>query len=347
MATLQGIYYPPNSAQRQEAVIELEANGQLRLALGDLGRAWSTTELEFSDRLGGLPCTITFPDGGKFETPDDPAITEWLQQHGGSRRGSWVHMLERRWKWVAVSFVTVIVGLALFLWVGLPAAAGWIADRVPARVRVETGRQAMKVVERMLGKGSTTPLSRVAQIQLEFEDLVGLRPIPALRPHLEIRSGGMIGPNAFAVPDGTVMLTDELIEVAPDEAAIQGVLAHELGHLYHNHAMEEVVRASSLPLIVTLLTGDLGSGASLAGSIPIQLIRNGYSRGAEREADNFALELMRERDLDPGSMANFFEILQEKYGDMPGWISTHPENMERIRFFREAAGTGAAPAGAK
>ena len=33
---------------------------------------------------------------------------------------------------------------------------------------------------------------------------------------LHFRKGGPIGPNAFALPDGTIVLTDELVDLEPD-----------------------------------------------------------------------------------------------------------------------------------
>ncbi len=42
-----------------------------------------------------------------------------------------------------------------------------------------------------------------------------------------------MGPNAFALPGGTIVVTDELVELLGDheDCACSGVLAHELGHV--------------------------------------------------------------------------------------------------------------------
>jgi Zn-dependent protease with chaperone function len=48
------------------------------------------------------------------------------------------------------------------------------------------------------------------------------------------------GPNAFALPSGDIVLTDEMVRLLDDEDAVMGVLAHELGHLHQHHITRRV-----------------------------------------------------------------------------------------------------------
>ena len=48
---------------------------------------------------------------------------------------------------------------------------------------------------------------------------------------LEFRHGGYIDANAFALPSGIIVMTDELVELAKSDDELISVLAHEIGHV--------------------------------------------------------------------------------------------------------------------
>ena len=75
----------------------------------------------------------------------------------------------------------------------------------------------------------------------------GLRPSPVWPAGdyvLEFRKSPAVGPNAFALPGGTVVLLDELVAAAAHDDEIAAVLAHEIGHLHGRHTMRHVLQTS-------------------------------------------------------------------------------------------------------
>jgi Zn-dependent protease with chaperone function len=154
-----------------------------------------------------------------------------------------------------------------------------------------------------------------------------------------------LGPNALALPGGTIILTDELAELLPgDPDAVLGVLGHEFGHVRLRHAMRQLVQASAIGFAVSVAFGDYGT---LIGTAPVLLASLGYSRDAEREADAESVRLMRAAGISPRVMVAFFEAIerwragQKRAGvddDAIGLaFSSHPATAERIAFFRAAA----------
>lgn len=157
---------------------------------------------------------------------------------------------------------------------------------------------------------------------------------------LNFRKGGFIGPNAFALPDGTIVLTDELVELAGDDNdLVLGVLAHEIGHVDHDHSLRQLYRAAGVTALIMLIGGDIGSGTEdilVQGSALLAL---SYSRDAERDADRYSVQLMHKAGRDPAAIARFFEILGEKLGDKGegDFFSTHPATPERVEETRKYA----------
>jgi predicted Zn-dependent protease len=140
--------------------------------------------------------------------------------------------------------------------------------------------------------------------------------------------------NAFAVPGDRIVVTEKLIETAETPEEVAGVLAHEMGHVYHRHAEAQMVRAMGIDLLLKIASGgDIGGFAGL-----LAILR--YSRDAEREADSFAVEQLGKVAIDPRGLKRFFERVMKLergenssggiFGTVSDMMSTHPVTRERI-----------------
>ncbi len=142
----------------------------------------------------------------------------------------------------------------------------------------------------------------------------------------------MVGPNAFALPGGTVVLLDELVAAAKDDDEILAVLAHEIGHLHGRHTMRQVLQTSAAGVIVEAVVGDVLSASSYAAALPAFLLEARYSRAFEREADAFGLTLLDRAGIDRAHFVNFLTRMEQEYpSHLPGFLSTHPRAEERGR----------------
>jgi predicted Zn-dependent protease len=146
--------------------------------------------------------------------------------------------------------------------------------------------------------------------------------------------------NAFAVPGGHIYVNRGLIERARNVSELAGVLAHEIGHVTQRHGVEQWARAQRANLGLSVLYGVLlGRNPSGVESAAIQVggagVFSGYSREAEREADNVAIQYLLNAGIDPRGMVSMFETLiserQRNPGALEQWFATHPTTEERIR----------------
>lgn len=143
--------------------------------------------------------------------------------------------------------------------------------------------------------------------------------------------------NAFALPGGFFYVNSGLILAADNEAELAGVMAHEIGHVAACHAAREQTRGqlanfASIPLI--FVGGGIGYAAySLSGlAVPAAFMK--FSRNFEADADYLGLEYMYKAGYDPEEFVSFFEKLQAKEKQKPGFLSkafsTHPMTPDRI-----------------
>jgi len=151
--------------------------------------------------------------------------------------------------------------------------------------------------------------------------------------------------NAFAIPGGHVYVNRGLIERSRNVSELAGVLAHEIGHVTHRHGIDQWTRAQRANLGINVLYGVLlGRGPSGLESAAIQVggagVFSGYSREAEREADEAAIQYLIASGFHPDGMVTMFQTLLAERGSNPApvqqWFATHPTTEERIRNVRTA-----------
>lgn len=312
--------------------ITLEADGaQLSSRTEGIALEVPLAALRASDRLAALPRFLYLPGGRTLETPDNDVVDALLAAQQRGRLVAAVHWLERHARTAAVATVLLVAITAATVWWGLPVLARQVAFAVPDSVEQQAGRTALATLNRLLAP-TQLDLTGRSRVQAQLDRLHHARPLP-VRPTVVFRSMGGSYPNAFALPGGTIVVSDELVTlVTNDELA--AVLAHEIGHWQLRHGLQGVLRNSAALLVVSAVTGDLTAITTFAGTLPLALLQRGYSREFETEADTYAVELLRQARIDPAHFAAALKKLEDarpKKGRDLTYLSTHPATADRIK----------------
>lgn len=336
-------WFDGRSPQAQDCELSWQGQ-QLELRLqGQISRRYAASRVQWPERTRHGRRQIQLPDGGVIDLPDAQAWDRWAQAHGLQQPLAvrWA----ASWRLALLSLLLLLgSGLALWRW-GIPAAADGAVRVMPPSWEQRIGQQAFDEVERSWLKASKLKADEVRAIESAVDAMVRRAypddTAPVYRLHL--RDGGkLIGPNAFALPGGDIVVTDALVELLRDARgaatpALLGVVAHELGHVRQRHGLRMLVKAGLVGLFTGLWIGDY---SSLLATVPAWLAQADYSRDAEREADAEALRVMRAAGIAPREMLRFFEKLRQSLpqrdGDA-GWLglASHPPDSERVRFFEQ------------
>ena len=143
--------------------------------------------------------------------------------------------------------------------------------------------------------------------------------------------------NAFAFPGGFVAVTTELVLKAESPEEILGVVAHELGHVIHRHAIKGLAGDIGMFVFAGLLFGvtDVYSVAALSATRIHQLE---YSREQELDADITGLHILSDAKISHKGLKDFFSRPKELPGEkVPRWLSTHPLDEERVANIEKRA----------
>ncbi len=338
MTEIAARYYDGRSSRALPVRVRLFEGGELRVEGEGVSLALRGDSIVVSERLGRAPRWLELADGARCELPDSESLDAWLTRHRASRSRGVVAALERRWGVAVVAAAVTLAGLAGAVFFGVPALADLVARSLPASVDSRLGAGALGALDRTFFEKSALAAGRSTEVNALFARLAAADATTA--PRLELRGGGAIGANAFALPSGIVVVTDQLVELAADDAELAAVLAHELGHVRHRHALRAALQNAGVGILVAGALGDFVSVSSLAGGLPVLMVELQYSRRFEREADASAIETLREAGLDPLALARILERLAGAHGEgdvpLPAYLSSHPSTEERIRAIQAA-----------
>lgn len=351
---LSANYFDGHSARAHPVQLWIE-NDMLQLVGRDLIRQVPLAKVQWPERTRHGARLAHFADGGAIEALDAAQWDAWSRdQHVGE---TLVAQAQQSWRWTMVATALLLMVTVMGYWWGLPWAARAITPLIPVSVDIQVGSTTLQAMDTQWLHPSKLAAAEQTHWRERF-DLAARRHVqahPDAMPRVAIQwhfRQAAIGPNAFALPDGSVIVTDELIQLLHDrEDVLLGVLGHELGHVALRHGMRTLIQTGLLGAAASLALGDFSS--VLAGA-PALLGHLAYSRDLEREADDVAIDFMRHNRIKPSIMNVLFQRLAEyrrtkdpQQGtsqassasdhDLLGIaFSSHPPDGERIARFEAA-----------
>lgn len=268
-----------------------------------------TSAVQWPERTRHGLRTAHLRDGGSLQALDAAAWDAWARASGLGE--SAVVRAQQNWRATAIAVVLLLVlAGAGYQW-GVPWMARVALAALPPSVDRSIGSLALRSFEGPLLAPSTVPAARQAALRAAFDRAVrrahaeGDRPAYELRFYASPKNG--LGPNAFALPGGAIVVTDELVRLLADrDDVLIGVLGHELGHVRQRHGMRLLLQTAVIGTAASLAWGDF---SWLLAAGPAVLGQNAYSRDFERDADGEAITLLRANGLSPAVMIELFDRL--------------------------------------
>lgn len=337
---LEGHYQCPGRAAQQAARLLLNDMGDgVTLQYDGEHRYFSLAQITVSESLGRIPLTLTFPDGGRFVPADDALFRQWFYQR---RSPGLVHRLERYKRGVLLTLLLTVLLTLVYVFLVLPWASSEIAMRIPTAAEQKLGKHTLDFLQTSGFKPSQLPTEKQQAIQKLF-----LQVMPEQMRHertplkLKLLAVPEVA-NAFMLPDGTLVITDDLAKLATSDDGLAAVMLHEMGHHAYRHPMRMVVRSSLVALTFMWMTGDVsGIGDTLLQSASF-MHEMQFSRSVEREADDWAIAEMQRQGRSLLAMEDLYRALQQAAStstvalEVPEWLSTHPEMQARLQAIEAA-----------
>lgn len=320
---MQARYY--NGKTAQSRAVDLTREEQDWVLRGEeFELRWPTPEVHISERLGNTPRLLTFSGGGHCEITDQAALEFLLQD----TRYSWLDGMQHSLLWALLAAALIVLCLVAAYRYLLPWGAELIAMRTPDVLLQKMGSSTLQTLDQFMLKTSELPPARQKAL---IDAYARLKPLPdaSLQYSIVFRRSDAMGANAFALPDGSIVMLDEMVKLTQDDKELIAVLAHERGHIERRHAMRMVLQSSAVGLVLAWYVGDV---SSLLATVPAVVAQANYSRDMEREADKYAEQTLKFNALSPCLLASVLQKLEashRSFNTQPDYLASHPSTKAR------------------
>jgi Zn-dependent protease with chaperone function len=291
---------------------------------------FSVSEIKTSDRIGNIPRTLYFQTDYKFTTADNDLVDELLRQIGIEKKRSLLYLLENNWKVAFTSFLGVVFLYYFIFTFLIPKFSQQIATYIPQSFKETVSQKGIDYFEekKYFLKSKLTKAQRLHYSNL-FSKVI--KDFSQYDLKLSFYSSPLIGANAFAFPNGQIVVTDEFINILSDDIEFTAILYHEIGHVHFNHGMEGLLRGAATSMLISMILGDAGSI-----TVPVIFLQNSYSQEMETQSDLFALTELKKNSIDKKYYAQIMKSLHKPIDDetdfpeLPNFLSTHPSLNQRL-----------------
>lgn len=328
-------YFDGSTSEASPIELSFNDDGSIQLLHQGRSESYFLADVKFSSRLGNTPRVLTLPNASSCHIADNDLVDAFLRQHKSARTASVVHTLESRISYV----IAAVLFTAIFTWAmvtyGIPSLATKIAYNLPENIDRALGQGTLETLDKIAFEPTTLDEATQTRLRKRFAEMQQ-HVTNSAAYRLEFRSSEDIGPNAFALPSGIIVMTDELVKISKQDDELVAILAHEIGHLVHRHSVRMAMQNSAVAVLIATITGDPFSTSSLIVALPTVLVNSKYSREFETEADDYAYRYMLDNGLDTKPFADILERItgSEKDSEFETYLSSHPGTAERVQRFR-------------
>ena len=319
--------YFDGRSTRVRAVNLSVAGEDLIIAGEDVNLRVPFAHVKVDERLGRAPRRLRLKDGTFCEVRDLDALDTLLLST--AHRDGWVDRMQRHLQFVLFSIVACVALAAVaYKWV-LPWAAAKGANHLPPAIGKTLSVQTLRILDGKILMPSKIAEERRQALSAKFH---ALRLPEGGTPDSELlfRGSPQLGANAFTLPDGTIIVLDDLLTEIGDDPHILAVFAHELGHAHGRHGLQLLLQSSAVGAFWTLYIGDI---SNLLAAAPAALVQARYSQDLEKQADDYGAALLAQNGMSPALLAEALKKLADSHAGSSkgGYLSSHPSTEERMR----------------
>ncbi|MCO4291923.1 M48 family metallopeptidase [Solitalea sp. MAHUQ-68] len=135
--------------------------------------------------------------------------------------------------------------------------------------------------------------------------------------------------NAFALPNGHLVLHSGLISWCNNPEELAAVMAHEIAHIEKKHIMDKMVKEMGSSVLSALINSK--QGGEMLKQVMQRASSTAFDRELESEADATAVTYLFNANIDPEYLATFLMRLSATtdMSDLLVLLNTHPNSKER------------------
>ncbi|MFQ3189820.1 MAG: Zn-dependent protease with chaperone function [Paraglaciecola sp.] len=339
MNTLEvpGKFYLLGRSQCLPVTVLMTASGGLRIV--DLSNQLlvetANSQIKVAEKLASVPREFSLYDQGLVVVDSTAAVDTWIASNSKQNK---VSKLEKSMSTVLLCTILVPIFLFVFFKYLIPSSAILFADYVPKSLVNIASKHTLSALDSSILAETSLDDETRNNYQNMWQDVISKIDVPT-QFNIQFRQSETMGANAFALPNGTIVITDELVKLIDDDHdLLTAILLHEIGHIEHKHSMRLISEALATSIAVNYFFADLGGLVEFFAGISNTVVQNQFSQKLEWEADNYALSKLDELGMDRESFADAMKKLADtlpKESKLTLLLQSHPSMQSRIDNARD------------
>ena len=289
-----GTFYDGKSANTYPVNLFL-TRAQLELVFPDGRRVlWPYSKLKMSRTSASGPVRLERPTANPDLIPESVVIEdpEFLHEAHRLAPGAlgtiWNQPHKRKLRYFLMILACVTLPPFIFaVWMyGIPAITDAVADQVPTEWEEKLGQDYFQAIFQETIK-EPDPKVRTA-LDAISKRLLAAAPDQPYQFRIHVHPSKMV--NAMALPGGTIIVFQGLINITETPEELAGVLAHEFQHVLKRHSTRGIIRSEAINIFATVVSGDSMMNVILQAGGMMEFLR--YSRKLESQADAEGMKMV-------------------------------------------------------
>jgi predicted Zn-dependent protease len=247
----------------------------------------------------------------------------------------------KKWRNIITKFSNFLIILLLSLSCAVSHVTGKKQFMLMSeKQEIEMGKQYDPQVMATFGEYKNDQIE--AFVQQKGVEMAKISHWPGLEYHVKVLDSPVV--NAFSVPGGYIYLTRGILAQLNNEAELEGVIGHEMGHITARHMVSQMSKqqVGQLLLVAGMLASEDFRQYADYAMLGMQLLFLKFSRDDERQADRLGVEYSSKLGYDAHKMADFFMVLNKMnmnsdQASVPTFLSTHPDPGDRYTAVNQLA----------
>jgi Zn-dependent protease with chaperone function len=265
-----------------------------------------------------VPSAGQHPDTG--EPIDSDRLTAAARSFGNS---GWLHRNRIN---ILLLLLAALAALSTTFHLMAPVLAESLANGLPASWVRTSSEQILSELDGKILLPSTVPLSRQDDLRERF---AALNPAPEGAPpyRLLFRDSRWAGATLLSLPGGEIIVTDDFLRNVPERNEQLALLCHELGHLYHYHALRNAIE-HELPRLAW--AAFIGSSDASIRALTVGLREADFSLQYVEEADRYAASMLQANHIPTSVLIHAIE-----HGQRPLESASNSGTTSHRQYFAE------------
>lgn len=286
---------------------------------------WNFQDIQFEKN--GEILTLTRKENlSEIIKIENPELADKIYKSAKTSKNlSWYqNILDFGPKFYLSAFVSVIVLIACFYIFIIPYISEKVTDILPVSFDEEIGNTSFQQIK------STSDIDEKQSEKLQkFANLIDFNTNRKL--NFKVINDDEL--NAFALPDGTVVVYSSLLSKIENPDELAALLGHEVTHIKQRHSTKILARSIAGYAIVSLVVGDVNGIMTTLANNANELNNLSFSREFEQSADKGSYEILKQNKINPEGMYQLFKTLDTSDNiEVPKILSTHPLTKDRIEY---------------